>query len=116
MIVGSEGTFGLVTEIVCRIMPLPEAVVTMLAVFDTLDGASRSVSGIIAEGIIPATLEMMDNTTIRAVEKHLSAGYPVDAEAVLLIELDGPEGNAPGPGEPGRAGLQQERGPRLPGR
>ena len=92
VIVGSEGTFGLVTEIVCRIMPLPESVVTMLAVFDTLDGASRSVSGIIAEGIIPATLEMMDNQTIRAVERHLSAGYPLDAEAVLLIELDGPKG------------------------
>lgn len=91
IIVGSEGTFGLVTEIVCRITPLPPSVVTMLAIFDTLDGASNSVAGIIAEGIIPATLEMMDNPMIRAVEKHLSAGYPLDAEAVLLIELDGLE-------------------------
>ncbi len=96
LIVGSEGTFGLVTEIVCRIMPLPESVVTMLAIFDTLSGASQSVSDIIAEGIIPATLEMMDNTTIRAVEMGLHAGYPIDAEAVLLIELDGPKSALPG--------------------
>lgn len=95
LIVGSEGTFGLVTEIICRIMPLPESVVTMLAIFDTLSGASQSVSDIIAEGIIPATLEMMDNTTIRAVEMGLHAGYPVDAEAVLLIELDGPKAALP---------------------
>jgi len=89
IIVGSEGTFGLVTEITCRIMPMPEDVVTMLAVFDSLDAASQAVSDIIAEGIIPATLEMMDNAMIQAVEKHLHAGYPLDAEAVLIIELDG---------------------------
>jgi D-lactate dehydrogenase (cytochrome) len=89
IIVGSEGTFGLVTEIICRIMPMPEAVVTMLAVFDSLDEASQSVSDIIADGIIPATLEMMDNAMIQAVETALHAGYPLDAEAVLIIELDG---------------------------
>ena len=89
IIVGSEGTFGLVTEIVCRVMPMPEAVTTMLAVFDSLDGASRTVSDIIAAGIIPATLEMMDKPMIQAVEKALNAGYPLDAEAVLIIELDG---------------------------
>lgn len=89
LIVGSEGTFGLVTEITCRILPQPDAVATMLAIFDTLAGASQSVSDIIADGIIPATLEMMDNAMIQAVERHLAAGYPLDAEAVLIIEVDG---------------------------
>ena len=89
IIVGSEGTFGLVTEITCRVMRNPETVVTMLAIFDSLDGASQAVSDIIAAGIIPATLEMMDNAMIRAVEQSLHAGYPLDAEAVLIIELDG---------------------------
>ena len=89
IIVGGEGTLGLVTEITCRIMPLPETVVTMLAIFDSLGTASQAVSDIIAEGIIPATLEMMDNAMIRAVEEGLQAGYPLDAAAVLLIELDG---------------------------
>lgn len=89
IIVGSEGTFGLVTEIVCRVMPMPEAVTTMLAVFDSLDAASQTVSDIIAAGIIPATLEMMDKPMIQAVEQALNAGYPLDAEAVLIIELDG---------------------------
>jgi len=89
IIVGSEGTLGLVTEITCGIMPMPETVVTMLAIFDSLGTASQAVSDIIAEGIIPATLEMMDNAMIRAVEQGLQAGYPLDAAAVLLIELDG---------------------------
>jgi len=89
IIVGSEGTLGLVTEIVCRILPQPEAVATMLVIFDSLAAASQSVSDIIANGIIPATLEMMDNPMIQAVEKHLHAGYPLDAEAVLIIEVDG---------------------------
>ena len=89
IIVGSEGTFGMVTEIICRVMPMPEAVTTMLAVFDSLDGASRAVSDIIAAGIIPATLEMMDNAMIQAIEQALNAGYPLDAEAVLIVELDG---------------------------
>ncbi|NPV46582.1 MAG: FAD-binding protein [Armatimonadetes bacterium] len=89
LIVGHEGTFGLVTEITCRLMPLPERVVTMLAIFGSLQAASQTVSDIIAAGIIPATLEMMDNPMIRAVEQALQAGYPLDAGAVLIIELDG---------------------------
>ena len=89
LIVGSEGTFGLVTEITCRITPQPDAVATMLAIFDSLAGATQSVSDIIADGIIPATLEMMDNPMIQAVEKYLNAGYPLDAEAVLIVEVDG---------------------------
>jgi glycolate oxidase len=88
-VVGSEGTFGIVTEITCRIMPLPQAITTMLSVFDSLDDASRTVSGIIAEGLLPATLEMMDRPMIEAVQRAMDAGYPEDAEAVLIIELDG---------------------------
>ncbi len=92
LIVGSEGTLGIATEIYCRIMPLPESVKTMLAIFDSTEQAGRSVSDIIAAGILPATLEMMDNMVIRAVEQSLSAGYPIDAAAVLIIEVDGTGG------------------------
>jgi glycolate oxidase subunit GlcD len=88
-VVGSEGTFGIVTEITCRILPLPQAVTTMLSVFDSLDDASRTVAGIIAAGLLPATLEMMDRSMIEAVQRAMDAGYPEDAEAVLIIELDG---------------------------
>jgi len=87
--VGSEGTLGIATKIILRIMPKPEAVKTMLAVYNTLEDASNTVSAIIADGIIPATLEMIDKLTIKAVEESIQAGYPLDAEAVLLIELDG---------------------------
>ncbi len=89
LIVGSEGTLALATQITCKVMPKPEAVVTMLAIFDELNAASKSVSDIIAAGVIPATLEMMDNSMIRAVEMALKAGYPEDAGAVLIVELDG---------------------------
>jgi len=89
LLVGSEGTFGVVTEIICRIMPMPEAVTTMLAIFDKLDEASQAVSDIIADGIIPTSLEMMDNVMIQAVEQSMQAGYPLDAEAVLIIEVGG---------------------------
>ena len=87
--VGSEGTLGIATKLILRIMPKPEAVKTMLAIYDTLEDASSTVSAIIADGIIPATLEMIDRLTIKAVEESVHAGYPLDAEAVLLIELDG---------------------------
>jgi glycolate oxidase len=89
ILVGSEGTLGIATKLVLRIMPKPEAVKTMLAIYNTLEDAGNSVSAIIAEGIIPATLEMIDKLTIKAVEESIHAGYPLDAEAVLLIELDG---------------------------
>jgi glycolate oxidase len=88
--VGSEGTFGIVTKIVVRLLKRPEAVKTMLLVFETIADASAAVSGIIARGIIPAAIEMMDNLTIQAVEKGVHAGYPTDAGSVLLVELDGP--------------------------
>jgi len=70
-------------------MPKPEAVKTMLAVYNSLEDAGKTVSAIIADGIIPATLEMIDRLTIKAVEESIHAGFPLDAEAVLLIELDG---------------------------
>jgi glycolate oxidase len=89
LLVGSEGTLGIATKVVLRIMPKPEAVKTMLAVYNTLGDAGNTVSAIIGDGIIPATLEMLDKLTIKAVEESIHAGFPLDAEAVLLIELDG---------------------------
>jgi glycolate oxidase len=89
VVVGSEGTLGVVTEITVRLTPNPEAVRTFLAVYDELDGASRTVSAIIAAGVIPAALEMLVGPGIRVVEESVHAGYPVDATAVLLIECDG---------------------------
>jgi len=91
VIVGSEGTFGIVTEITCRLLPQPQTVTTMLAVFDSLDDASATVSGIIGAGLLPATLEMMDKHLIYAVQQSFDAGYPPDAEVVLIIEVDGLE-------------------------
>ena len=87
--VGSEGTLGIVTEITVRLIEQPEAIKTMLAIFDTIEDAGATVSAIIADGILPATLEMMDKLIIKAVEESVHAGYPLDAEAVLIIELDG---------------------------
>ncbi|MBE3075144.1 MAG: FAD-binding protein, partial [Actinobacteria bacterium] len=87
--VGSEGTLGIATKIVLRIMHKPEAVKTMLAVYDSIDDASNSVSAIVSHKMVPATLEMMDNLVIQAVEQSMAAGFPLDAAAVLLIELDG---------------------------
>ncbi len=89
LFVGSEGTLGIVTRLTLRIIRQPEAIKTMLVVFPSLESAGQAVSDIIAAGIIPATLEMMDNLIIRAIEKAIRAGYPVDAEAVLIVELDG---------------------------
>jgi glycolate oxidase len=89
LLVGSEGTLGIATKILVRIMRSPERVLTMLAIFKNLEDAGQTVSEIISEGIIPATLEIMDNMMIRAVEESMHAGYPLDAEAVLIIELDG---------------------------
>ena len=87
--VGSEGTLGIVTKIVIRLLRKPEAVRTLLAIFDEVDQASEAVSAIIGRGIVPSALEMMDREIIRAVEPALHVGYPLDAGAVLLIEVDG---------------------------
>jgi glycolate oxidase len=87
--VGSEGTFGIATRIVVRLMRRPQAVKTLLAVFEALDQASATVAAITARGLTPAALEMIDQITIQAVEDAYGAGYPRDAAAALLIELDG---------------------------
>ncbi|HEX3143034.1 MAG TPA: FAD-linked oxidase C-terminal domain-containing protein, partial [Pyrinomonadaceae bacterium] len=90
--VGSEGTFGIATEATVRLTRIPPAVRTLLADFTDVDLASRAVSAIIAAGMLPAALEMMDNEIIRAVEASVfKAGLPIDAQAVLLVELDGIE-------------------------
>jgi glycolate oxidase len=87
--VGSEGTFGIATKIVVRILKKPQAVKTVLAVFDQIEQASAAVSAIIARGLVPAAVEMIDNLTIQAVEDAFGCGYPRDAAAALLVELDG---------------------------
>src|SRR5216117_1196450 len=87
--VGSEGTFGIATKIVVRILKKPQAVKTVLAVFERIDRASAAVSAVIARGLVPAAVEMIDQLTIQAVEDAFGCGYPRDAAAALLIELDG---------------------------
>ncbi|GAB4147827.1 MAG: FAD-linked oxidase C-terminal domain-containing protein [Planctomycetota bacterium] len=88
---GSEGTFGIATEITVRLCPDPASIRTMLASFDAMDKACAVVSDIVAGGLVPAALEILDQATIRAVEASVfKAGYPLDAAAVLLVELDGP--------------------------
>jgi glycolate oxidase subunit GlcD len=90
LFLGSEGTFGIATEALVRLMPLPEAVKTILATFGSMVAACEAVSEIVASGIVPAALEMLDRATIEVVEAGVvAAGYPTDSEAVLLVELDG---------------------------
>ena len=89
LLVGSEGTLGIITKIYLKLVDKPSAKQTLLAVFTSLDDAARTVSEMIASGTIPTTLEIMDNLTIRAVEDYLKVGLPVSAEAILLIEVDG---------------------------
>lgn len=88
-LIGSEGTFAIVTKIAVRLLTLPESIHTMLAAFSSIDDASQCVSDIISEGIVPSALEMMDRVTIDACEPVYHPGYPEGAEAVLLVELDG---------------------------
>ncbi len=89
LFVGSEGTLGIVTTATVRLSAAREAVRTLLAIFDDFDAATRTVTDITAAGIIPAALEMMDDVTIKAVERGAPAGLPLDAAAVLLIEVEG---------------------------
>ncbi len=89
VLIGSEGTLAIVTEVVVRLLKRPEAVRTLLAVYKELEQASSAVSGIIAAGIVPAAIEMMDDLCIKAVEPAVNAGYPKGAGAVLLVEVDG---------------------------
>ncbi len=87
--VGSEGTMGIATRIAVRLTPLPPTVATLLADFSDLGDAAAAVTGIIAAGIIPAALEMMDAVIVEVVEAYVHAGFPTDAAAILLVEVDG---------------------------
>ncbi|MEW6419241.1 MAG: FAD-linked oxidase C-terminal domain-containing protein [Nitrospirota bacterium] len=89
LLVGSEGTLSVFTKIRLKVLPLPEGIVTLLAIFDNLESSGEAVSKIISSRIIPRTLEFMDHETIRAVENFKPVGLPDDVEAILLIELDG---------------------------
>ena len=91
LIVGNEGTFGIATKITVNLTRDPEAGRTFLAMFDTVDDATETVSGLIAAGIVPAALEMLDNLMIRAIEQAFGFGFPIEAGAVLIIEIDGVE-------------------------
>ncbi len=87
--VGSEGTLGIVTAATVKLLRRPERVATLLGVFETVDDAAKTVSALTAAGITPAALEMLDGWTLQTIEEFCHAGYPLDAGAVLLIELDG---------------------------
>ena len=89
LLVGSEGTLALVTKVIVRLMRQPESVQTLLGVFESVDDASRAVAEITRRSITPVAVEMMDGPTLKTVEEFCHAGYPVDAGAVLLIELEG---------------------------
>ena len=92
LFVGTEGTFGVVTEVTVKLLPSPQSVRTYLAIFDSMSLACRTVSAIIREGLDPAALEVLDQLTVRAVEASVyAAGYPQNASAVLLVEIDGLE-------------------------
>jgi glycolate oxidase len=89
LLVGAEGTLGVVTKIEANLLPLPRDVRTMLVSFPSLEAAAQTVTDVMAAGVVPATLEFMDRLTLQAVEAFCRAGYPTDAEAVLLVETDG---------------------------
>jgi glycolate oxidase len=91
VVTGSEGLLGVVTEVTVRILPSPETAKALLLGFPSVEAAGATVADIIGAGIIPAGLEMMDNPGIRATEAFVGAGYPVEAAALLICELDGPE-------------------------
>lgn len=89
LLTGSEGLLAVITEVTVRLLPRPECVRLVMAAFDEVAAAARAVGAVIAAGILPAGLEMMDRLAIRAAEDFVHAGYPLDAEAILLVELDG---------------------------
>ncbi len=90
LMVGSEGTLGIITEATLKLIPIPETKKTMLALFDSLEGAGKAVSAIISNKMIPATLEFLDQGTLEVVEDFAKIGLPTNVGAVLLIEQDGP--------------------------
>lgn len=89
LVIGSEGTLALVTEITVRLIRRPPGIKTMMAVFDTIEQCGAAVSQVIACGLVPATMELMDRNFVRAVEAYANAGLPVDAGALLIVEVDG---------------------------
>ncbi|MFT5811816.1 MAG: glycolate oxidase [Rubritalea sp.] len=91
LVIGSEGMLGIVVEVTLKLLPIPQCARVLMAVFDNVEKAGNSVASIISGGIIPAGVEMMDNPAIRAAEAFVKAGYPVDAAAILICELDGTE-------------------------
>lgn len=92
LVVGSEGLLGIVTEVTVRILPRPQTARALLIGFAEIETAGQCVAEVIAAGIIPAGMEMMDRAAIHAAEAFVHAGYPLDVEALLIVELDGPEG------------------------
>jgi glycolate oxidase len=90
LLTGSEGTMALITRVIVRLMRLPEAVKTMLAIYDSVDDAADTVAAITARAIVPAAVEMLDGDMLRMVEEATHAGYPMDSAAVLLLEVEGP--------------------------
>jgi glycolate oxidase len=91
LMVGSEGTLGIITRLTLRLLPLPGSVRTMTVIYDKIEAAAETVSEIIRRGIIPRAIEYMDNASIRCAEDYMNAGLPTDAEAILIIEVDGTE-------------------------
>jgi len=89
LMTGSEGLLGVITEVTVKLLPRPQAAQVVLAAFDTVEAAAAAVTATIASGIVPAGLELLDNPAIRAVQRFIDTGYPVDAGAILLCELDG---------------------------
>ena len=89
LMVGSEGTLGVITEVMVRLVGKPRFVRTAMAVFDRLDDASRAVNSVLQAGVVPATLELMDQTSIRCIEEAMNLGLPINKEAMLIIECDG---------------------------
>jgi len=93
LFIGSEGTLGIITELTVRLLPKPQAKRTAMATFSLLDDASAAVNKILMSGVMPATLEIMDDTTISCIEDYMCLGLPEYAEAILIIETDGDEYN-----------------------
>ena len=91
LFVGSEGTLGVITKVVLKLIPMPESKKTMLAIFNSIEEASQSVTNIITKGIIPTSIELMNRRAIEVVDRYKSIGLPLDAEAILVIEVDGEE-------------------------
>lgn len=104
---GSEGLLGIVTEVTLRLLPRPPTIQVLLAAFDSIPAAGEAVALIIGAGIVPAGLELMDNPSLRAAEDYVHAGYPTEAAAILLCELDGCEAEVAAQTERVRALLQE---------